>query len=179
MATQKPRRETWRLYSYCATNIILFILGFPFIHNADKDFIQAGRGDFKAFQVDTLLNQCIQEILGRNAFLRSQFEGQAVFFNRGNPRHALGQIGIRVDEDGIGRKTITNFMQVPIQQNLAFVDQNDAVAEGFNLVHLVGGHDDGLASLALFAQDILDQLRIYRVEGAKGLINNEDLRVVN
>jgi len=59
------------------------------------------------------------------------------------------------------------------------IDEHDAVAEGFHLVHLVRGHDDGPACGALLLDDVLDQARVDRVEPGEGLVHDDEVGLVH
>ena len=63
-------------------------------------------------------------------------------------------------------------------EDLAVVDDGDAVAEFVGLFHVVGGEDDGDAFLAEAADGVPHGDAALRVEAGAGLVEEEDLGAV-
>ncbi len=59
------------------------------------------------------------------------------------------------------------------------VNQHQSVAKLFHLVHLVGAHNNGFSGVALFDQQIFDQLGVDGIKRGKRLINDDNLRVMD
>jgi len=59
------------------------------------------------------------------------------------------------------------------------IHQNDFVTKLLHLVHLVGAHNNRFACIALFLEQVLNQLRIHRVQSAEGFVDDDDLRIVD
>ena len=64
-----------------------------------------------------------------------------------------------------------------VLHDAALLDDDHAVAHGLDLLHDVGGEDDG-AGFAELRDQIPDFLELERVEAGGGLVEDEQLRVV-
>ncbi len=59
------------------------------------------------------------------------------------------------------------------------MDEGDVIAECFHRLHVVGGEDDGLALLLQAEHFVLHDAGIHRVETAEGLVEDQQVRVVD
>ena len=95
------------------------------------------------------------------------------------PPHLPGPAALpRRHQHGVPGVAAADLVQRAVEHVPPVVDQQDAVAQLFHLVHLVGGHEDRRPPLAQFAHQILDQLGVDRVEGGKGLVDDDQFRLV-
>ncbi len=76
------------------------------------------------------------------------------------------------------RESFTDCSQGPIQHVDAFINENDAVTELLDLVHLMGGHQDRRPFITQFSNYILDQPCVNRVQSSEGLVNDHQLGLV-
>ena len=97
---------------------------------------------------------------------RFQYPGQSV------------EVGLSIHDNGIAGEIALDFVDQTVEYRLAFVDQDDTVAQRFHLVHLMGRHNNGLPGCLLFGQHLLDQPGVDRVKGGEGFIDDDQVRVV-
>jgi len=66
----------------------------------------------------------------------------------------------------------------PVEYATPMIDHQQAVAHFLNLVHLMGGHQDGCPAIPQFQEHILERLGVDRVQAAERLIDDDHLRPV-
>ena len=88
------------------------------------------------------------------------------------------KVTLTFNDHGVASKVVLDLFHLAVENCAAFVDQHDAVAQRLNLVHLVGGHDDRLAGLALLLDHLLDQPRVDRVQPGEGFVHDDQVRFV-
>ena len=78
----------------------------------------------------------------------------------------------------MGQRLLLNLARGAHGDDAAFIDDGHAVAELFGLFDVVGGHQDGALLAAQVEDELVDFEAGLRVEAGGGLIEEEDLRVV-
>jgi len=82
------------------------------------------------------------------------------------------------NEEGVAVVVREHVALALIGDDLSVVDDDDGVADGGNLLHDVGGEDDGLA-LAHVTNELSDFDNLVGVQSRGGLVKDEHLRVVD
>ena len=67
----------------------------------------------------------------------------------------------------------------PLRDDLALIDDGDAIAEAFGLVHVMRGQQDGPATLAQVADDVPELAAGLGVQAGRRLVEEQDLGVAD
>ena len=87
-------------------------------------------------------------------------------------------VALEVDEDAVARVAGFDLAHGAGEDEMAAMDEGDAVAELLHLVHAVGGEEDGLADAAQIDQGAHEQECVDRVEAAEGLVHEDEVGIV-
>ena len=71
-----------------------------------------------------------------------------------------------------------DLLQIAFQDGAAMIDQADRVAQPLDLVHAMGGEQDGLARLLQLDQDVLQHDRVGGIEAGEWLIHDDEIGIV-
>ncbi len=75
---------------------------------------------------------------------------------------------------GVIRVLAAEFAHRPVQHHVPAVDHQRAVAQLLDLVHLVGREQHRAARGAALGEDLLEELRVERVEAGEGLVQDQE-----
>ncbi len=144
----------------------------------DENVVQRRLGDFEALDLDPVARgQRLEDILRAGA-LRQRQAPVAVDLPRFQHAGHIQEVALPRDGHGIARKVALDLIDLAVQHRAPLVDQRDAAAQRFHLMHLVRGHDDGLARRLLFADDVFDQPRVDRIEPGERFVDHDQIRLV-
>ena len=90
----------------------------------------------------------------------------------------IGEVALPRDGHGIASEVALDLIDLTVQHRAALVDQGDAAAQRLHLIHLVRGHDDGLARRLLLANDLFHQARVDRVEARERFVDHDQVGFV-
>ncbi len=154
---------------------------------ADEDGFQTGLGDAEIAQAERIgeANDFGEEALGRvrqdpDAF-RDDLDGS-------NAAKGLERLDERFSAGGIAEVELVDLLCADgtferggrvLDEDLAVVDDGDAVAEFVGLFHVVRGEDDGDALLPEGADGLPHGDAALRIETGGGLVEEEDLGAVS
>jgi len=95
--------------------------------------------------------------------------------------HARHLADLSTQEHGyrIAGELLANGLQLAIEHRPATIDEQDALAHLFHLVHLMGAHDHSRATIAHGIDQLADDGRVDGVQAREGLINDHQLRLVH
>src|SRR5690554_352748 len=173
----KPGRFRLLIYS-CRAMIQIFLkfIAAP-LDDAHKDLLKRREGDLKRFDWHVALDQGAQKLLrGRAVQHQRHLTVIAVHADHAGD---LPQVGGGADAHGVRRVLAPDSVKLPVQHRLPPVDEQDAVAQGFDQAHLVRAEGDSLALCGEVADERLEQPDVDRVQPLKWLVKDEQVGVVD
>src|ERR1700674_1604671 len=99
-------------------------------------------------------------------------------FGQGSHPFEVAGRGRRHQPVGIAARLALDLPEVPGEHQPAVRDQADVVAQLFGLLHPVGREQDRLPLLAILEQQLLEQPLIDRIEPREGLVEDQDVGLV-
>src|ERR1700733_1747947 len=176
VATMKALVRMRSRYSRFAMSQILCIDFAP--DYFDKDVFQAGLHDLEAS--DTGPCRCgYEEYLRVGALMQLDFGVAAVVL------HGLdggmieeGGIALEVHDNAIGGVAGFDFAHGAGEDEATVMDEADVVAELFDLIHAMGGEEDGPPLLAGVEEGVLEERGVDGIETAKGLVHDDEIGLV-
>ena len=87
-------------------------------------------------------------------------------------------VALEDDLDAVARVAAFDFAHASGEDEVAAIDKGDGVAEFFDLVHAVGGEEDGFALFAEVDERVHEEDGVDGIEAAEGLVHDDELGLV-
>ena len=87
-------------------------------------------------------------------------------------------VAVEDDVDAVARVAAFDLAHASGEDEVAAIDEGDGVAELFDLVHAVGGEEDGSTLIAEVNEGVLEKRGVDRVEAAERLVHDDELGIV-
>src|ERR1700722_20889304 len=89
-----------------------------------------------------------------------------------------GVIAGEVDENTVDRVTGLDLTHGARKYEMAVVNEADVVAEFFDLIHAVGGEEDGAALFAKVDEGVHEKDGVDWIQAAEWLVHDDEFRLV-
>src|ERR1700678_2666379 len=185
VATMKALVRMRSRYSRFAISRTLCIDCAPGIHFAvlccnffDEDLFEGRLHDLEAGDA-SLGDGVRQKLLGIGSIAQLDLGATAVVLCRlDKSMIEEGGVAFEVERNAIGGIAGFNLAHRAGENEMAIVDEADVVAELFDLIHAMGGEEDGAALVAEIDQSVHEEDRVDGIETAKGLVHDDQCGLV-
>src|SRR5580698_10633891 len=89
-----------------------------------------------------------------------------------------GSVAFEVHDNAVGGVARLDLAHGAGEDETTVVDEADVVAELFDLIHAMGGEEDGAALLAEVDEGVLEERGVDGIEAAEGLVHDDEVGFV-